>query len=107
VFVERIMVSCVWNSKKSVGLQLGVPRTTTQNAFYKQLGLQAYYVRCTRELGGFYPSKIIEGVGSLCRVPQETKCHFLFMIVGLFVTAPESEIRTNTRRRQMRQFASQ
>jgi hypothetical protein len=76
-------------------------------ALYKQLRLQAYYIRCTRGLGGSYRPTIIEGVCSLCRVPQETKYHFVFMTVGLFVTAPESEIRTNTRRRQMRQFASQ
>ena len=107
MFVERIMVSFVWNSNKSVGLQLGVPRTTTHNALYKQLGLQACYIGCTRELGGSCTPKIIEGVCTLCRVPQETKCHFVFMIVGLFVTTPESEIRTNTRRRRMRQFASQ
>lgn len=106
MFVERIMVSCVWNSKKSVGLQL-VPRTSTQNAVYKQLGLQAYYIRCTRELGVSYPPTVIEGVCSLCRVPQETKCHFVFMTIGPFVTAPESEIRTNARCRQMGHFASQ
>jgi len=93
--------------KKSIGLQIGVPRTMTQNALYKQLGLQAFYIRCTRDLGGSDPPTIIEGVCSLCRVPQETKCHFVFMTECLFVTAPESEIRTKARRRQMRQFASQ